>query len=310
MRHPNYNHLLYFWAVVHEGGIAQAAEALHVTPQTISGQLRLLAEEFGGQLFEKKGRRLTPTDLGRVVYEYADEIFSRGQELASVMRGASPLERRNVTIGITDVVPRLVAWRVLAPLMLRDQPYRVTCRAGTLEALVAELATHRLDLVLSTSALPSDAGIRAFNHLLGESDISFFAAPRLARRLSREFPESLHLAPMLLPTPRSANRRVLDAWFAQAGITPTVVGEFDDSALVKTVGQGGVGVFTAPAAIEDEVTRQFQVRVIGRTGGMRARFYAISTERRIKHPAVVEITERARTDVFRAPAGARPGDGP
>lgn len=306
MRHPNYNHLLYFWAVVHEGGIAQAAEALHVTPQTISGQLRLLAEEFGGQLFEKKGRRLAPTDLGRVVYEYADEIFSRGQELASVMRGASPLERRNVTIGISDVVPRLVAWRVLAPLMLRDQPYRVTCRAGTLEALVTELAAHRLDLVLSTSALPSDAGIRAFNHLLGESDISFFAAPRLARRLSRAFPESLHLAPMLLPTPRSANRRVLDAWFAQAGITPTVVGEFDDSALVKTVGQGGVGVFTAPAAIEDEVTRQFQVRVIGRTGGMRARFYAISTERRIKHPAVVEITERARTDVFRAPAGDSP----
>lgn len=310
MRHPNYNHLLYFWAVVHEGGIAQAAAALHVTPQTISGQLRLLAAESGGQLFDKKGRRLVPTDLGRVVYEYADEIFSRGQELASVMRGASPAGRRNVTIGVSDVVPRLVAWRVLAPLMLRDQPYRVTCRAGTLEELAAELAAHRLDLVLSTSALPPAAGIRAFNHLLGESDITFFAAPRLARRLGRDFPGNLHLAPLLLPTPRSANRRVLDAWFQSAGITPTVVGEFDDSALVKTVGQGGVGVFTAPAAIEDEVTRQFQVRIIGRTGGMRARFYAISTERRIKHPAVVEITARARADVFRAPAGTRAGDAP
>jgi LysR family transcriptional activator of nhaA len=308
MRHPNYNHLLYFWAVVREGGVAAAATALHVTPQTISGQLRLLAEELDGQLFEKKGRRLVPTDLGRVVFEYADEIFSRGQELASVMRGASPLERRNVTIGISDAVPKLLAWRVLAPLMQREQPYRVACRAGPAEALVAELAAHRLDLVLSTSALPADAGIRAFNHLLGESDVAFFAAPRLARRLTREFPASLHLAPFLLPTTRSANRRVLDAWFASVGITPSVAGEFDDSGLLKTAGQGGVGVFTAPAAIEDEVVRQFQVRVIGRTGAMRARFYAISTERRIKHPAVVEITERARADVFRAPAGARPGD--
>jgi LysR family transcriptional activator of nhaA len=310
MRHPNYNHLLYFWAVVHEGGIAQAAAALHVTPQTISGQLRLLAQEMDGQLFEKKGRRLVPTDLGRVVYEYAEEIFSRGQELASVMRGASPLERRSVTIGISDVVPRLVAWRVLAPLMQREQPYRVTCRAGTLEALVAELAAHRLDLVLSTSALPPDAGIRAFSHLLGESDLAFFAAPKLARRLARDFPQSLHLAPFLLPTPRSANRRVLDAWFAGTGITPTVVGEFDDSGLLKTAGQGGVGVFPGPAAIEDEIVRQFQVRVIGRTGAMRARFYAISTERKIKHPAVVEITERARTDVFGPPTIARPGNSP
>lgn len=308
MRHPNYNHLLYFWAVVHEGGIAQAAEALHVTPQTISGQIRLLTQELEGTLFEKKGRRLVPTDLGRVVYEYADEIFSRGQELASVMRGASPLERRNFAIGISDVVPRLVAWRVLAPLMLRDQPYRISCRAGTLDSLVAELAAHRLDMVLSTSALPADAGIRVFNHLLGESDLAFFAAPKLARKLTREFPESLHLAPMLLPTPGSANRRVIDSWFAQTGITPTVVGEFDDSALLKTAGQGGVGVFPAPVAIEDEIVRQFQVRVIGRTSGMRARFYAISTERRIRHPAVVEITERARADLFRAPAGSRPGD--
>lgn len=305
MRHPNYNHLLYFWAVVREGGIAPAAAALHVTPQTISGQLRLLADELGSELLEKKGRRLVPTELGRVAYEYADEIFSKGQELASVMRGATPLERRNLAVGITDIVPRLVAWRVLAPLMLRAEPYRVTCRAGSLETLAADLASHRLDLVLSTNPLPPEAGIRLFNHLLGESDLAFFAAPALARRLARTpFPQNLHLAPFVLPTPRSANRRVIDAWFTQAGITPAIVGEFDDTALIKTAGQGGVGVFLGPVAIEDEIAQQFQVRVVGRTSGLRARFYAISTERRIKHPAVVEITERARADLF-GPAATR-----
>ncbi len=326
MRHPNYHHLLYFWAVVREGGVGAAAQSLHVTPQTISGQIKLLEAQLGGPLLEKQGRRLVPTELGRVTFGYADEIFPRGLELASVLRGALPRGRRSVTIGVSDFVPKLVTWRVLAPLL---QPpvgaertaartagadaaaFRVVCHEGPLDTLLADLATHRLDLVLSTSPAPPDAGLKVFSHLLGESEVAFFAAPPLAARLTGEFPRSLDQAPMLMPTDRSASRRVLEAWFEKAGITPAIVGEFDDSALIKTLGQHGVGVFVAPAAIATEVTELQGVRELGRLGELRAKFYAITTERRIKHPAVALLTTVARTDLFspqhvRAKARPRP----
>lgn len=306
MRHPNYNHLLYFWAVVREGGVGAAAQSLHVTPQTISGQIKLLEEQLGGQLFEKQGRRLVPTELGRLTYGYADEIFPRGLELASVLRGALPRGRRSVTIGVSDAVPKLVTWRVIAPLLQppggpskEESPsFRVVCHEGSLDALLADLAAHRLDLVLSTSAAPADAGLKVFSHLLGESELAFFSAPSLAARLAGAFPGNLERAPMLMPTDRSASRRVLDAWFETVGVTPTVVGEFDDSALIKTLGQHGVGLFVAPVAIAPEITAQFGVREIGRLGELRARFYAITTERRIKHPAVAALSTAARNDLF------------
>lgn len=307
MRHPNYNHLLYFWATVREGGVARAAEALHITPQTISGQIKLLEQEMEGRLLQKKGRQAVPTELGLTVFEYAEEIFSAGQDLVRVMRGETSRNRRPVTVGVSDVVPNLIAWRVIAPLMQDQDPFRVICHSGSLDTLVAELAAHRLDLVLSTSALSASSGFRVFSHLLGECDIAFFAATRLANRLRNGFPGSLHQAPFLLPTERSPNRRVLETWFMQQQVSPAIVGEFDDSALLKTFGQGGLGVFAAPSVIEEEVVRQCNVRVIGRTGSMQARFYALSMERRIRHPAVVQITERARTALFgEADPGAAP----
>ena len=312
MRHLNYNHLLYFWTTVREGGIARAAQVLHITPQTISGQIKLLEQQLKGALFEKQGRRLAPTDLGKVAYEYAEEIFSRGLELASVLRGAVPIGRRPVTVGVSDLVPKLVAWRVLAPLLQGEQPFRLVCHEGPLDILLGELATHRLDLVLSTSPVQPESGIRAFSHPLGESPLEFFASRPLASKLRKDFPRSLDRAPFLLPTERSVSRRMLDEWFEKQGITPTIVGEFDDSALTKTFAQQGVGVIAAPTAIETEIAAQFGLVVVGRTRDLTARFYAITTERRLRHPAVVAITERARNDLFRpdAPAPRRSGRAP
>ena len=305
MRHLNYNHLLYFWSVIREGGVAAAAAVLHITPQTISGQIKLLEEQLGGELFEKQGRRLVPTELGQLTYGYADEIFSRGLELASVLRGAVKRGQRSVTIGVSDAVPKLITWRVLAPLMQGEQGFRVICHEGPLETLLADLAAHRLDLVLSSSAVPAESGIKAFSHLLGESELAFFAVPELAHRLRRGFPQSLEHAPMLMPTERSAARRVLEAWFEKLGITPTIVAEFDDSALIKTFGQQGVGVFIAPAAIEEAIIEQLGVAEIGRVSELRGRYFAISTERRIKHPAVAMITAAARNDLFSVATATR-----
>lgn len=298
MRHLNYNHLLYFWTVLREGGVARAAAALHVTPQTVSGQLKLLERQVQGALLERVGRRLVPTDLGRVVFGYADEIFRHGLELARVVRGAAPVGPLLLAVGLSDDVPKLLACRMLLPVLGLGHRVRIACQEGPLEALLADLATHRLDLVVAASALPAESAVRAFSHLLGESDLAFFAAPELARRLRRGFPRSLDGAPWLLPSARSAARRALDGWFEQQGIAPRIVGEFDDSALVNVFGQAGAGVFAAPSAIGGETRRQYGVQAIGRTAQLRAHFYAITAERRIKHPAIVAITEAARGKLF------------
>ncbi|NBX58129.1 MAG: transcriptional activator NhaR [Gammaproteobacteria bacterium] len=298
MRHLNYTHLLYFWTVVREGGVAPAAAALHITPQTVSGQIKLLEDQLQGALLERQGRRLVPTDLGRLAYTYAEEIFPKGLELASVLRGARTQGSRAVAIGVADAVPKLVTFRILEPLLTGDGHFHVTCHEAPLPALMADLAAHRLDLVLATSAAPTDTPIKAFSHLLGESEIGFFATQSLAATLQSDFPRSLNDAPLLLPTDRSANRRVLEAWFVRHGVTPRIVGELDDSALVKTFAQHGVGAFAAPLAIEDEILRQYGVVSFGRLDEPKAKFYAISTERRIKHPAVAIITEAARTELF------------
>jgi len=311
MRHLNYTHLLYFWTVVREGGVAQAAAALHITPQTVSGQIKLLEDQLQGALLERQGRRLVPTELGRITYTYAEDIFPKGLELASVLRGARTRGSRAVAIGVADAVPKLVTFRVLEPLLTGDGRFHVTCHEAPLPALMADLAAHRLDLVLATSAAPTDTPIKAFSHLLGESEIGFFATKSLAAKLQPGFPQSLTDAPLLLPTDRSANRRVLESWFERQGVTPRIVGELDDSALLKTFAQHGVGAFAAPLAIEAEILRQYDVVSFGRIAEPKARFYAISTERRIKHPAVAIITAAARTELFSSEPDAsvvnRPG---
>lgn len=298
MRHLNYNHLLYFWTVVREGSVTAAATSLHLTPQTLSSQIKLLEAQVQGALFEKRGRRLVPTDLGRITYAYADEIFAKGLELSSVLRGARVQGRRSVSIGVADSVPKLITWRILAPLLHKDADFHLICHESPLQPLLAELAAHRLDLVLSTSALPANPAIKAFSHLLGESELGFFATRTLAKKLRTNFPHSLHGAPMIVPTDRSANRRVLDEWLASQGLAPHIAAELDDTALAKTFAQYGVGVFAAPLAIEREICAQFVLEHVGTVTDIKARFYAISTERRIKHPAVAMITEHARADLF------------
>lgn len=293
MRHLNYNHLLYFWTVLREGGVVRAAEALHVTPQTISGQIRLLEQQVGGALLERVGRRVIPTTLGQLVASYAEEIFTRGIELAQVVRGGATHGPLALSVGISDALPKLLAYRMIEPVLHLDRRVRLSCHEGPLQTLLADLAAGRADLVLSASAVPAESRVRAFSHLLGESDLSFFAAESIAGTLKRRFPASLGGARWLMPTERSAVRRSLDAWLERHQIVPDVVGEFDDSALIKAFGQAGAGVFVAPSVIEAEIARQYGVKVLGRTDELRARFYAITTERRIRHPAIVAITSSA-----------------
>ena len=294
----NLKHLRYFWAVAANGTIAHASEILHVTPQTISGQLRELEEELGAKLLTKSGRNLVLTDTGRVVFSYADEIFRLGSELQDVLAGRTPGVTLTLTVGVAMVVPKLLAYRILEPVLAMQEPVRLVCQEAPLADLLADLSVHKLDLVLADSPMSPTMNIRAYNHLLGESGISFFAARSMARKYATRFPRCLEGAPMLMPTASSALRRMLAQWFEQKNIKPVVVAEFEDRALMKAFGEAGTGIFTSPTALENDVVSKYGVRVIGRTVDIKERFYAISAERRIKHPAVSAITETARSELF------------
>jgi LysR family transcriptional activator of nhaA len=300
VRHLNYSHLQYFWSVAREGSIVKAAEVLHLTPQTISGQLKLLEEAVGEPLFDRVGRRLVLSDKGRVVFAYAEEIFAIGSELANVVRGSQPGRPPVLSIGMVSSLPKLIAERIIAPAIRAPQPVRVRCYEATLDSLLGDLAVHRVDLVLSDQPSVQGLNLRAYNHLLGESGLTFFARRAEARRYRRQFPESLANAPMLLPEASSALRRRLDDWFETQGIAPHIVGEFADSALLKAFGEAGAGLFAAPTAIENEICRMYRMGIIGHVDSIRERFYAISSERRLKNEAVLRICEAARTDLFAA----------
>jgi len=294
----NFKHLRYFWAVAANGTIARASEVLHVTPQTISGQLRELEEQMNAKLFEKSGRKLALTETGRLVFSYADEMFRLGDELQDVMAGRIPGAALTLTVGVAMVVPKLLAYRVLEPVLKMQDRVRLVCQEAPLVDLLAELSVHKLDLVLADSPISPALNIRAYNHLLGESGISFFATHKKARKYAARFPRSLNDAPMLMPTASSALRRLLEQWFERQEVRPAVVAEFEDRALMKAFGEADAGIFTSPTAVEDDVVAKYGVRVIGRTEDIKERFYAISAERRIKHPAVTAITETARSELF------------
>ncbi|HZX21897.1 MAG TPA: transcriptional activator NhaR [Woeseiaceae bacterium] len=300
MRHLNYGHLQYFWVVAREGSIARAAEVLHVTPQTISGQLKLLDEAVGERLFRKAGRRLVLSRTGQMVFEYADEIFNLGAELAQVVRGRRPDVPRHLNVGIVDSIPKLVACRIIAPALEAEDAPRIRCQEGTLDRLLGELAVHRLDLVLSDQPLPAGLNVKAYSYVLGESGTSFFVSEALYARYQGDFPALLDGAPMLLPGQGTALRRRLEEWFEANNLVPVVAAEFDDSALLKAFGEAGAGAFAGPTAIADEICRTYGTRVIGSTEEVRERFYAISPERRLKHASVVAITEAAREQLFGA----------
>lgn len=295
----NYHHLLYFWTIARTGSVSAAAAELRLAQPTLSGQLRVLEDRLGKKLFERSGRRLILTDVGRDVFRYADEIFALGRELMDTVQGRPTGQSRRLVVGVSDVVPKLVAFRLLEPALQLAEPVRLVCRQDDSERLMAELAVQALDLVISDSPIAPTVKVRAFNHLLGESGVSFFAVPRLATAHRRGFPDALNGAPMLLPVDSTVLRRSLDRWFDAQSIRPRIVSEFEDSALLKAFGHAGMGIFPAPTILESEIRRQYGVAVVGRTDAVTERFYAITVERRIKDPAIAAISEAARERLFR-----------
>lgn len=294
----NYHHLLYFWMVVRTGSVAAASAELRLAPPTISVQIRRLEEQLGEKLLRRSGRHVVPTDMGQLVYRYADEIFALGRELLDAARGRPTGRPMHVVVGVHDVVPKSIARWLIEPALRLPGPVRITCREGTSQQLLAELSIHRVDVVLADSPIGPDLKVRAYNHLLGETQLSILGVPALARKYRRGFPKSLHGAPMLLPTQHTSVRRGLDQWFDSLDIRPRVVGEFDDSELSWEFGGNGLGVFSAPLVLETQLARLHNVQRIGVAPDVSARFYAISVERKLKHPAAIAICETARHTLF------------
>jgi LysR family transcriptional activator of nhaA len=293
MKWLNYNHLYYFWMVAREGSVVRAGEELMVSQPTISAQLRQLEKAMGHRLLERSGRGLILTDAGRIAFNYANEMFTLGQELLNAMehRGAGPALR--LSVGVLDVIPKPVVRRLLAPALRLAEPVRLICHEDKADRLLGDLAARRTDVVLSDSPIGSAAPVQGFNHLLGEASVSFFAKAELAARFRRNFPKSLDGAPLLLPADHTALRRSLNLWFERKRIHPLVIAEFDDSATMFSFGQDGDGIFPAPSLVSAQVQRQLKVRLIGTAGDVRERFYLISREEQLKHPAVVAISEAA-----------------
>jgi LysR family transcriptional regulator, transcriptional activator of nhaA len=294
----NYHHLLYFWMVAKTGSITRAGEDLRLAQPTISAQLRALEESLGEKLFTRAGRRLQLTEVGQIVYGYADEIFSLGRELTDVLKGKPRGRPARLVVGISDLMPKLVAYRILQPALALATPVHFVCYEDQSERLLLSLAAHELDLVLTDAPAHAAVRVRVFSHLLGSSDIALFAAPALAARYRKDFPARLDGAPFLMPIKNSASRRTLDQWFDSRGIRPLVVGEFQDRALLNAFGQAGVGIFASPAVVEDQVRKYYRVALVGRLDSAKEDFYAISAERKIKHPAVAAISESARQGLF------------
>jgi LysR family transcriptional activator of nhaA len=294
----NYHHLYYFWLVTREGGLVQAAKKLRLAHPTVSAQVKALEESLGEKLFEKNGRRLVLTEMGRVVYDYAEEIFALGKDLVDTVKGRPTGRPLRLRVGIAEVVPKLIARQLLLPARRLETKVTILCREDKTVRLLSELGSHELDVVISDQPIPSGSLIKAYNHLLGECGVTLFARKELAARYRRGFPKSLNGAPLLLPSEGTELRRSLDQWFDETLILPKIEAEFDDSALMKVFGQDGAGVFPIPSAIEDKVREQYHVEVVGRVDDVRAHFYAISVERKIRHPAVAAICLSAREDLF------------
>jgi LysR family transcriptional activator of nhaA len=294
----NYHHLLYFYVVAREGGVGKASKVLRVAPPTISGQVRLLEESLGEKLFAREGRGLVLTEVGRTVYQYAEEIFSVGRELMDTLRGRPTGRPRRLVVAVTDSLPKLVAHELIRPALSSDEPLRLIVREGAHDRLLQELVAGSVDVVLSDAPVAPPNRIKAFNHNLGECGTSFVARKSIADALRGEFPQSLQGQPMLVPGENTGARRSLDAWLDAHSLRPMIVAEFDDRALLKVFGADGLGIFTVPSVIEKDVCKQFDLEVVGRVAQMRARFYAITVERRVKHPSVVAICNSAKTRLF------------
>jgi LysR family transcriptional activator of nhaA len=294
----NYHHLLYFWVVAREGSVARAARELGLAQPTISGQIRVLEDALGQKLFHRTGRNLVLTDVGTIAYRYAEEIFGLGRELQETLRGRPTGGPVRFVVGVADALPKLVVRRLLAPAFAMNEPVRVIVRDGPPDRLVAELAIHALDLVLTDAPMSPTIRVRAFNHPLGECGVTVFGVPQLASQYTEGFPRSLEGAPFILPTEGSALRRSLDQWFVEEGIQPRIVAEADDAALQKTLGEGGLGLFASASVVDEEVRRQYGAVALGPLDTVRERFFAVSMDRKLRHPAVVAISEKAKSELF------------
>lgn len=301
----NYQHLQYFWVVARLGGVRAASDELRLAPSTISVQLRQLSEHLGQDLFERAGRRLVLTAFGRDVFRYADTIFTTGRELLDFAGGRGPGRPRRLDVGVSGVIPKMLAQKVVEPALEMAEPVHLLIREDRQERLLEELAAHRLDVVLTDAPVGPEARVKVFTHALGSSGVTFFAAPALRRRLVGDLPGCLDGAPLLVPTAETALRRLLDHWLDAHGVHPQIVAEIDDSAMLKAFGRRGHGVFAAPDVIADELARQYQVEPLGPAEGLEERFYAVSIERRLRHPAVAHI-KRTATALLRPLIGTAP----
>ena len=296
----NYKHLHYFWHVAREGSVTAAAERLSVSQPSISAQIRKLEKSLGQTLFDRSGRSLSLTPEGKVVLDYADEIFRLGRELSETMEGRLLGRPMRLVVGLAHSIPKLVAFHLLAPALSMDDPVRLIVREERTERLLADLATHDLDLVIADMPVPPHASVRAFNHPLGTSTVDIFGPKTMVESMRAGFPASLHGAPFLVPSEGFALRRSLDEWFTREGVRPLTVAEMEDGALIKAFSDAGTGLFAAPSVIADEVCEKYDVGVVGRADGVVERFYAITGERRLRHPAAVAISEAARGSLFDA----------
>ncbi len=288
----NYHHLFYFWVVVREGGLIHAARKLRVTHSTVAAQVRALEERLGEPLLERQGRRVAATEVGRVVFRYADEIFGLGRELVDAVAGRAQGQGSVLAVGIIDALPKLVS-RELLTIALQLPGTRVVCHEDRLDRLLGALASHELDVVLADAPVLPSSPVRAFGHLIGQSEVSFFAAPDLAAKLRRGFPASLDGAPVVLPTLGTSLRASLERWFAAQRLRPRVVAEVEDSALLKSLGQVGAGLFAAPRVVRKEIIAGYRVKEVGLARGVVEQFYAITATRKFEHPALAAITSEA-----------------
>jgi LysR family transcriptional activator of nhaA len=296
----NYHHLLYFWTVAKEGSITRASDRLHLAQPTISGQLKKLENSLGEKLYERVGRELVLTEMGQLVYRYADEIFSIGQELVDALKGRPTGRPVRFNVGVPEVLPKLIAFRLLEPAMRLDDKIQIVCREGPMDQLLTLLATHELDVVFSDAPANSLVRVRAFNHALGECGLGLFGAPKLCRQYEHDIPDSLNEAPFLLPAANTAMRRSVDQWIREAGFQPEIIGEIDDTALLKVFAEAGLGFVPGPLAIQAEIEKQYGLRRLLIVPKAVERFYAITVERRIRNPAIVAISEAAKGSLFRS----------
>ena len=296
----NYHHLQYFWTVVREGGIGNACKVLNLTQPTVSKQIKLLEKQLGEPLFRRVSRRLELTDAGQMAFDYADEIFSLGQEFLENMQSVASVRPRRLRVGISVVLPKLISHRILSPIVREDNNIHLICEEDHTERLLAELSIQRLDLVLTDTPIAGAIKVKAFNHFLGDCGVTFFATHKLDRTLKGKFPQKLDGANFLALTTDSLSRRSLERWFESVNVRPRIMTEFEDSALMKVFGREGAGVFAAPSVIADEICRELGVKKLGSTDSVRESFYAITVERKFKHPAVAQIADAARKHLFGA----------